>query len=134
MNPKSRKPKLKKVKNYRRNKMAFDKVIERVREIMDRQLVAMDVDNPGRPTPIDFRVDVKRAIEAKIPKDIDLLGFDDAYLSFDSEDYIEREVHAHAILGDRRHSVEQRIGEEFLRRKLYPTRVYFEYTRKARLA
>jgi len=133
MNLKSRKPKQKKPKNYGRNKRAFDKVIERVREIMDRQLIAMDVDNPGRPTPIDFRVDVTRAIESKIPKDVGLEKFDDAYLFFDSEDYIEREMHAHTILGDRRHSVEQRIGEEFLRRKLYPTRAYFKYTRKARL-
>lgn len=86
--------------------------------------------NPARPSVVDFRADVMKAVTARLPKDVHLSGFLAAYVLYDSEDAIEREVHAQKILGDRRHSVEQRVGEEFVKRAIYPTAGYFRSTKQ----
>lgn len=90
--------------------------------------------NPAKPTMVDFRCDVFRAIQTACPKDVSLVSFHLAYTLYDSDDEIDRELHAQKLLHDRRHSVEQRIGAEFLRRKLFPVqgKGYFYAPRKAR--
>ena len=142
----SRKPNQKekgpKPEGFRKNKFAFDSVMGYLRR-MDRPysqpLIAVNAErrlgggssaterNPAKPTLLDFWCDVFRAIKVSIPKDIDMVKFHIAYTLFDSEDYIECELHAQEILHDRRHSVEQRLGAEFIRRKIFPVqgRGYF---------
>lgn len=88
--------------------------------------------NPAKPSVVDFRADVMKVVNAKLPKDVTLSKFLAAYVLYDSEDAIEREVHAQKHLGDRRHSVEQRLGEEFIKRGIYPVqgRGYFYALRR----
>jgi hypothetical protein len=90
--------------------------------------------NPAKPNTVDFWADVFIAIRAVCPSDIDLVKFHQAYTLFDSKDVIEFELNAHKLLGDRRHSAEQRIGAEFIRREIWPVqgRGYFYIQRKGR--
>jgi hypothetical protein len=90
--------------------------------------------NPAKPTTVEFWADAFIAIRAACPRDIDMVTFHLAYTLFDSEDAIEQEKHADRLLGGRRHSVEQRVGEEFLKRGLFPVmgRGYFFSERKVR--
>lgn len=85
--------------------------------------------NPMKPSVVDFRADVVKALAARIPKDVSVNKFFDAYVYYDSEDAIEREQHAQKILGDRRHSVEQRVGAEFVLRGIHPCTAYFTSVR-----
>lgn len=120
----------KKPKEFAKNKQAFDRVMAHVRNLegsMVGSIGAVQLGGSGggskdlvKPTPVDFRCDVSKAIKAKCPKDISLVAFEEAYLEYDSEDAIEREMHAQKVLGNRRHSVEQRVGEEFIRRGIFP--------------
>jgi len=137
MNQKKKAPK---PKEYRRNKRAFDRVMSRLRAFSNIQIGPAGVtkyDGGARgaqrdlaePTAIDFRCDVMKAIESKISTETLLIKFHIAYLNFDSVDYIEREMHAHKVIGERRHRLEQRIGAEFIRRGIYPTRNYFYFER-----
>lgn len=89
--------------------------------------------NPARPTTIDFQCDVMTAIKAKLKEGL-LAKFLQAYVLFDSEDTIDIEQHAQKVLGDRRHSVEQRLGAEFRRRQIFPVtgeHGYFHSLRRA---
>lgn len=86
--------------------------------------------NPAKPTTVDFWADVFVAIRESIPKDIDLIDFHLTYTLYDSEDGIEREKWADQKLGGRRHSVEQRVGEEFVKRQIYPVSSYFHTERR----
>lgn len=85
--------------------------------------------NPVKPTIVDFRADVMKAVVARLPKDISLARFNAAYVEYDSDDYIEREMHAQKVLGDRRHSAEQRCGDEFCKRGIHPCGKYFTAVR-----
>lgn len=76
--------------------------------------------NPMKPTTVDFWADVCRAIKSACPRDVSFKKFHMAYTLYDSTEVIDVEKHAHKILGDRRHSVEQRVGAEFVRRKIWP--------------
>lgn len=89
--------------------------------------------NPAKPSMVEFRADVFLAIGAACPKDIDMVKFHLAYTLYDSEDALDRELHAQKILHDRRHSVEQRLGAEFIRRGIFPVqgRGYFYAPRKS---
>lgn len=128
----------KKVKReYAKPKKAFDSVMAYYRTTLVTTIRAVNIDapaagsvNPAKPTPQEFRYDVDMAIKAKL-KGTTLSQFRQAYVWYDSEDAIEREVHAQAVLGSRRHSIEQRLGAEFIRRKLYPVhgRGYFHVVR-----
>lgn len=126
-------PLKKKPRNFARNKKAFDDVMQHVRDLGVPQLGAVHAmnmatsgsaapRNPAKPTLVEFRCDVFMAIKAACPKDIDLKQFFLAYVlgDADQDDSIAREIHAQKLLHDRRHSVEQRIGAEFLKRKLFP--------------
>jgi hypothetical protein len=131
---------------YRRNKRAFDSVLRHVRRIGRPWLKPSKAINPEnigsgggsmnpmKPTTVDFWADVCRAIKTACPKDVSLVKFHLAYTLFDSVEAIDIEQHAHKTLGDRRHSVEQRIGAEFIRRKIWPVqgKGYFYALRKKR--
>jgi hypothetical protein len=81
---------------------------------------------------VDFWADVFLAIKVAVPKDIDLVKFHIAYTLYDSDDAIDRELWAQKTLHDRRHSVEQRLGAEFIRRGIHPVmgKGYFWCPRK----
>lgn len=83
---------------------------------------------------MEFWADAFLAIQQACPKDVDLRRFHRAYTLYDSEDVIDIEKHAQKVLGDRRHSVEQRVGAEFIRRKIYPVqgKGYFYAVREVR--
>ncbi len=122
---------------YTKNKKAFDAVITHFRRMGRPQLgaiVAMNFEkaggspsakNPSAPTPVDFGCDVILAVTAAMPKGITLESVKQAYFEFDSDDEIERNVYAGKILKGRVHSVEQRLGAEFVRRAIWPLTTYF---------
>jgi hypothetical protein len=130
------KPKGKKTPAYALNKRAFDTIMLHIRR-MDRPILgavgAMDfrkvggstaARNPIAPLPVEFRADVLLAIKAAMPRGIRLANFILAYLLYDSDDETERNVFAQRVLGGRMHSVEQRVGAEFVRRAIFPEAVY----------
>jgi hypothetical protein len=132
----------KKPRNYAANKKAFDEVMQYYRDTHDVGLGAMSYEHVGmggtpnraKPTPTDFRSDVELVIYPLLAKKrIPFYRFIAAYILWDSEDPIENEMHAHKLLGDRRHSIEQRMGEEFRNRDIFPVRGgkgYFHVLRK----
>lgn len=120
---------------YRRNKQAFDAIVKHIVR-MGRPLngppgavrlggTSESVRNPIEPTPVEFRCDVFLAVKAAMPRGIRLANFFLAYIVYDSDDDIERGVHAQKVLGGRMHSVEQRVGAEFVRRGIWPQKEYF---------
>jgi hypothetical protein len=88
--------------------------------------------NNVAPTLVEFRCDVLLAIKASMPRGVKLSNFFLAYLLYDSEDELERNTFAAKVLGGRVHSVEQRIGAEFVRRAIWPEMVYFHPPRVER--
>jgi hypothetical protein len=118
--------------NYAKNKRAFDAVMKALRGFgtptvgpvgavnPERGGGKPAARNPAKPSMVDFRCDVFLAIKSAIPKDVDMVEFHLAYTLYDSEDEVERGVHAESILHGRCHSVEQRLGAEFIKRKLFP--------------
>ena len=134
-------------KGHAENKRSFDGVMNHIRllgrpwlspchAVNPESVGSGGSRNPAKPTPVEFWADVFLAIRATCPKDISYVNFFLAYVlgDADQEDDIARELHAQKILGDRRHSVEQRVGAEFLRRKIFPVqgRGYFYAPRVAR--
>jgi hypothetical protein len=143
MSPKQKS--LSRKRDYRRNKLSFDSVLSHMRKIgrpwmsPSRALDMANIGsggsrNPAKPNTVEFWADAFLAIRAACPRDINLVTFHLAYTLFDSEDVVEQEQHAEKLLGGRRHSVEQRVGEEFIRRGVYPVqgRGYFYSLRRAR--
>ena len=133
--------------NHAANKKAFDGVMGHIRllgrpwlspchAVNPEQVGSGGSRNPAKPTPVEFWADVFLAIRATCPKDVSYVRFFLAYVlgDADQDDEIARELHAQKTLGDRRHSVEQRVGAEFLRRGIHPTqgRGYFFAPRKER--
>lgn len=125
----------KKTTAYAKNKRAFDDVMNRLRGLGSPKLGpvgAIDFSktggasprNPAAPTTVDFRCDVLMAIKAAMPKGVRLTKFIQAYMLWDSEDALEQNIFSQKILGGRVHSVEQRIGAEFVRRKIWPDQAY----------
>lgn len=138
-------PKSKPNASHRENKRAFDSVIRHMRKsgrpwMAPSHAVNLSAGgkggspNPAKPTMVEFWADIFLAIAAAIPKDIDLVKYHLAYTLYDSEDDIECELHAQELLGNRRHSVEQRLGAEFIKRGIFPvqSRGYFYCPRRAR--
>jgi hypothetical protein len=120
-------------KEYRKNKAAFDGVLKHVRllgrpwlspshAVNPESVGSGGSRNPAKPNPVEFWSDVFLAVKATCPRDITLVRFFLAYVLGDAdvEDDIMRELHAQRTLGDRRHSVEQRVGAEFIRRRIFP--------------
>ena len=133
-----------KEKPYAQNKKAFDAVMIYFRR-MDRPMLkpmgavnpdggshGPNVKNPVKPLPLDFWSDVLLAIRAVLPRGVSLSNFMLAYLLYDSEIEVERNKHAIRVLGGRAHSVEQRLGAEFVRRKIWPLGGYLNPPRPSR--
>lgn len=138
------KPKPKKVKppKFAVNKRAFDETLRAFRDSHGNALGAMQYnDSSGvpryeaKPTPTDFKCDVEKVISKCAKKWPGLKNFYLAYVVFDSDDTIEIEVHANRVIGEGRHGLEQGMGAEFIRRKLFPAqgkKGYFNAIRKWR--
>lgn len=89
----------------------------------------------AKPTLTDFKCDVERVIKKCVKTG--KINFLKAYVWFDSDDSIEREIHADHVIGAGRHNLEQGMGAEFLKRKIHPTKGkggYFHVIRKERHA
>lgn len=141
MSPKLRPRKYEKKQDeqpYAQNKKAFDDVLIYFRR-MDRPLLAAAgavnpekaaKDGSGVPRlrnlPLDFWCDVTRVFTDTLPRGVSLTNFFLAYFVYDSEDEIERNKHAIRVLGGRAHSVEQRLGAEFVRRGIWPVGQYLK--------
>lgn len=126
----------KKTQAYAKNKKAFDDVMTRMRRMGSPKLGPLgamnfakaggspSAKNPVAPNLVEFRCDVMMAVRAAMPKGVSLAKFVQAYLLYDSEDVIEQNVFAQKVMGGRVHSVEQRIGAEFVRREIWPEAQY----------
>ena len=110
-------------------KKAFDRVMECYRSAKDTNggIGAMvigaggkGVMNPVRPTLTDFRCDCDRVFKHCLREESDKIRFRLAYLEFDSEDSIEREIFADKVYGSGRHNLEQGMGARFMSQGLYP--------------
>jgi hypothetical protein len=127
-------------KNYRINKKAFDAVMSHYRSLlgigsisaMNMAILAKGSPNPTRPTPLDFRCDVDKVIKKIVPARWKA-RFIAVYILTEGETDIEHGMLAHKIFGGAHHSFEQRMGEQFVTRKLHPVqgRGYFHTIRKA---
>lgn len=127
----------KKVPNYAKQKRAFDEVLAKYR--MSRKHNGLGAANlsaskgatvldPAKPNPSEFRADVEKIVEALVAVKYHQ-WFWAAYSWYDSDDVIERELFAQRMVGDRRHSWEQRLGGKFIEAGLFPTRKYFDHKR-----
>ncbi len=133
--------------HYSANKRAFDEVMLRLRQVMRAKLGSVGAMNPekarsssaqqdpAKPTSVDFKCDVFKVIAKILPSSVKMTDFHLAYTLYDSETDVDREIHAQSKLGSRRHSIEQRMGAEFIRRKIFPVKGrggYFFRLRKPR--
>lgn len=133
----------KKPPQFAARKKAFDAVLEAYRNAKDTGSIGAvaigeggkGVSNPVRPSLTDFRCDVDRVL-FKCIKDGGLMArFACAYIMYDSDDPIEMEVYAEKVVGSGRHGLEQGIGNEFIKRGIYPLhgkRGYFHTIRQPR--
>src|ERR1019366_6519235 len=136
--------KSKKRPQHAKRKKAFDAVMEAYRAARGVQVGVSAVTigaggkgtpNPTKPTPVDFRCDVEKVFHKILKTALDQQNFYESYLDFDSEDYIERGMHAQKIYGVKMHNLEEGVGAEFLKRGIYPMRgkdSYFLTIRKTK--
>ena len=73
-----------------------------------------------KPTLVDFRCDTERVFAKILKTSAARRAFREAYLDFDSEDYIERGMHAQKIYGEAMQNLEQGMGAQFIARGIYP--------------
>lgn len=130
----------KKVPNYAKQKAAFDQVLETYRSSRS-QLSGLGCVNPAKqgggggtidkakPSLSDFRCDVERIVKTLVASKY-LQLFWATYKTYDSENDLEREKFAQRMLGDRRHSWEQRLGAKFIELGLYPSALYLRHERR----
>ncbi len=135
------KPKHKKRPPYDKRKKAFDLVMEAYRSARDVKVGVSAVNigsggkgtaNPVRPTLVDFRCDVERVFRKILKSESAWDAFRQAYLDFDSEDYIERGMHAQKIYGEAMQNLEEGMGAEFIKRGIYPMHGKDSYFRTIR--
>jgi hypothetical protein len=128
----------KKVPNFAKQKRAFDQVMEAYRDSRANVTLLGCVNISGgggggsidkaKPIPSEFRCDVERIVEALVALKYHP-WFWAAYTTYDSPDDIEREKFAQRVLGDRRHSWEQRLGGKFIELGLHPPAKYMQHVR-----
>ena len=126
----------KKPRNYARNKKAFDCAFELYRALsVTTALSARDMSagrgatrNPAKPTALDFRCDIDNVVKLIVPKKW-LIRFYATYTVSASDSAIEQGMFEDKMLGELRHSFEQRIGEMLWRKKIGSD--YFHSIRKA---
>jgi len=126
---------------FAKRKHAFDSVLDSYRAARGVQVgvSAVNIGSGGkgttnhvRPTLVDFRADVELVFHKVFKAETAWRAFEEAYINFDSEDYIEREVHAQSILGETMHSLAQGLGAEFIKRGIYPLHGKGSYFRTIR--
>ena len=76
----------------------------------------------------EFRADVEKIVESLVAVKYHP-WFWAAYSWFDSQDDLERETFTQCLLGDRRHSWEQRLGGKFIETGVFPPKKYFDHKR-----
>jgi|ERR1700675_1245963 len=129
-----------KKKDFAKNKRAFDAVFHHYRNLNSiGSIHALNMEkaggggspNPAKPTPLDFRCDVDKIIKKVVPMK-HFARFLQVYVFFEGATEIEQEKYADKILGGMRHSFEQRMGEQFHQRKIFPVqgRGYFHSVRR----
>jgi hypothetical protein len=128
----------KKVPNYRKQKAAFDAVLSAYRRTRAHTTglgcvplapsKGSSVPDLAKPIPAEFRADVERVVEQLVAVKYHQ-WFWAAYSWYDSPDEIEREMFAQRLIGDRRHSWEQRLGAKFIEMGLFPPLGYFTHKR-----
>jgi hypothetical protein len=117
----------KKVKNYSRSKRAFDSVFSHYRSLSTTTSIpavnaaagSKPSRNPAKPTPLDFKVDVDRVVNIVVSEK-NRRRFYVAYGGRWTDDQLEVERLADKLLGGVRHSYEQRLGDQFIKRGLFP--------------
>ncbi len=117
----------KKVKNYSRSKKAFDSVFSHYRSLSTTTSIpavnaaagGKPSRNPTKPTPLDFKVDVDRVVNIVVPEKNRLI-FYVSYGGCWTDEQLEIEKLADKMLGGVRHSYEQRLGDQFIKRKIFP--------------
>jgi len=121
--------KSKKPPQFSKRKKAFDSVLAAFRDAKDTNggigsivlgAGGKGVMNPVRPSLTDFRCDVMKVLNHCLRTYIDRLRFRLAYLEFDSESSIEREMFADKVFGSGRHSIEQGVGARLISKGVYP--------------
>ena len=123
----------KKPKKYRENKKAFDDTMALYRNAFSAIIGASQIKDSSRakyktgirPSTVEFRADVAKVVKVIVKEKDDLQWFWAAYM-WDSPSDIECEVFVQRMLGNRRHSWEQRIGELLRRKGIYPSTDYFQ--------
>jgi lauroyl/myristoyl acyltransferase len=131
--------KKKKVPNFAEQKRAFDQVMEAYRksQVHITGLGCINLaptkgasipHDPARPLSAEFRADVERIVESVVAAKYHQ-WFWAAYRWFDSGEALEHELFAQRLLGDRRHSWEQRLGGKFVEMGLFPPKKYFCHQR-----
>lgn len=122
--------------DYSKNKRIFDRVMATWRGSIGAGLGSVRMGGaPGaqfkikvKPTPVDFRADVCKVVQLVVKGD-KLPWFWAAY-SFDSCDPQDIELFVQHMLGDRRHSWEQRLGKLFIDNKLSPSEYFGDQNEK----
>lgn len=130
-----------KKKDFAKNKRAFDAVIGHYRSLgaigsigaLNMEKSGGGTPNPAKPSILDFRCDVEKVIKKIVPQR-HYARFLKAYIFVECTTDIEQEKWADKVLGGMRHSFEQRMGEVFNQRKIFPVqgRGYFHSIRRAR--
>jgi len=137
-----RKKQNQKAKRYAKNKSAFDSVMSHYRSLNGiGSIPAINIEkgssggtaNPARPTPLDFLCDVERTLVRVVPKRY-MTKFIVVYILIECLTALEQEMLADRVIGGARHSIEQRVGESFIARKVHPVqgKGYFHCVRKQR--
>ena len=123
----------------RERKLAFDKVMQSYRGAKDTGVGASNWSeatatskNPAKVSLTEFRAEVEMVIESIITDYSSLLYFYTTYIKFDSEDELEREIFSEKMLGVKRIALEQKVGAELIKRKIFPLKAYFNSIRRSR--
>jgi hypothetical protein len=129
----------KKNPNWARNKEAFDKTLQSYRSAQDTGVGASNwsestatAKNPARPGLMEFRAEVELVVESILKTYEELFWFYSSYVTFDSEDELEREIFSEKMLGKKRIMLEQRIGRAFIKKAIFPVKTYFNSIRRSR--
>lgn len=116
--------------NYGKQKRTFDRVMAAWRGAKGAGLGSVRIGGTrgaqfkikAKPTPVDFRADVQKIVQ-QVVKGEKLVWFWAAY-SFDSCDPQDIELFVQHMLGDRRHSWEQRLGKLFIDNNVHPSKYF----------
>jgi hypothetical protein len=120
---------------------AFDLVMDAFRSVKNVQVGVSAVNigsggkgtaNPCQPSLVDFRADVTLVFRKIFKSESAWRDFQAAYLDFDSEDYIEREMHAQKIYGKGMQNLKEGVGAEFIKRGIFPMHGNGSYFRTIR--